>query len=176
LLALHRFALEERATIESSVDSSIAVGLFVSAGYQVLPTREIVYDLELPQLDSLGAFLEHKRLVIRGSTGSNTGDSMLGVLVNEGEVGPFAGMWMIGRFDNRGTHGRDLALEMFGHYSCGTSHPDCEMFDFFIGRWNDSWNIRDPTPERKKRFLVDIAHPRGWMYEARHDWLKRRYA
>jgi hypothetical protein len=96
------------------------LGLFASAGFQLLPERDIVYDLDTPNLYGVGAFLYGKRLVIDGSVGQSAGSCMRGELVLNGETDAYAGLQMIGLLINNSPSFASPGHLMIGEYR--TSH------------------------------------------------------
>jgi hypothetical protein len=178
LRSLHRFALSEFDSLASVNDRygndydivGAHLGIFLSAGYQSLAEECIVYDLHLPHLDCLGAFLSGKRLVITGTTGNETGHDMLGTLVNEGVVGEDAAYAMIGRFENRGRCNGSVGINMFGAL---TSVERDTVASSFIGRANDVW--QRVNPEACEQFLRDVENPDGLSYDELRVSLYQRY-
>jgi hypothetical protein len=152
---LHAFLL--RASLEKKT-MEFTLGCFVSAGYQLLPEKEIVYDLDTPELNCLGFLLSGKRLIIDGRVNEDTGNHMVGELVVNGVVGPCAGFKMIGNLTVHGHAESDAGEKMIGEFR---SRIYC--VPSMIGRANGVWTRGASrwTPDRwtKKRFFDDIAHP-----------------
>jgi hypothetical protein len=110
LLELHAHLLFQYVRDEQTGD----VGVFTSAGYQLLPQQEIRFPFHMPRLELLGSFLSHKRLIIDGTLGNDCGIMMLGDLVINGTVGNFAGGGMVGRLINNGVAGEELGGYLLG--------------------------------------------------------------
>jgi hypothetical protein len=176
---LHHFVLTHFTSLDdlsAKYDYDIYgsdLGIFMSAGYQLLPQKRIVYDLHLPHIDCLGAFLREKELRITGHAGNGVGQRMIGKLTNDGRVGDNAGYRMIGRFDNRGTHGENIGIGMIGQF---ISASDDDVAGEFTGKWNDNWRLSAWMRMQRKEFLRESKNPKGRSYEECYDRLKRRYA
>jgi hypothetical protein len=155
------------------------LGAFVSAGYQLLPQRDILYDLQTPHLSYLGMFLKDKHLIITGSVGDRVGYLMRGSLTNEGVARFSFGDAMMGRLTNAGTMEHGGGNDMIGILrNTGTAG---NLGDMMIGVLEDngtsstrgrimlgnncgSWNI----PEHNRAsFLIDIL-------DQSQDYSKRR--
>jgi hypothetical protein len=155
-------------------DSPENIGIFLSAGYALLPQERIVYALETPAIANIGFGLEkdiiitgttgdfaghnlHGRLEIHGVVGWLGGADMIGTLVNYGSMDHRAGYSMIGVMENHGSLGPESGLGMIGKYTDGRR-----------GRWlNFSGD--------KERFLQDIAHPPLGDFTACSRVLRGRY-
>jgi hypothetical protein len=146
------------------------LGIFVSAGYQCLPEKEIIYDLDTPGLDGLGFLLHGKHLIIEGRAGDNVGECMVGRLTNNGELGGNAGIDMIGHFMNHGTLGHSPATSMIGCYTNMRRGTPAAMI--FRGKQNRTWSI--PKAQRAA-FLRDIENPANLSYNSLSDKLAERY-
>jgi hypothetical protein len=147
--ALHHLVLK---TAQSSLDGP-HMGLFLSAGYALLPQRRIVYDLDTPYLESLGCRLAGKRLVIDGRVGPYCGSGMIGSLTINGAAGPFAGVNMIGVMADN--------TSMTGSESNG-----------LLGCFDGEWNIAE---DDRRSFLRAIMNPRHLPYETLERQLVERY-
>jgi hypothetical protein len=125
---------------------SAALGIFVSAGYQQLPQKRIVYDLVTPKLEFFGLFLKHKHLIIDGVVGAGAGQWMVGHLTNNGTIGEYAGFEMIGTFRNNGSAGQMPGYAVTGYFQDNPASP------MYAGtRWT--------VPEQlRPAFLHDIMH------------------
>jgi hypothetical protein len=167
LLMTHPLLLAKEDHIS---EDSGDLGLFVSAGYQLLEQREIVYDLDMPELHNLGAYLNRKHLIIRGNAGDNVGWRMVGTLTNEGSIGDKAADRMIGHFINHERVG-DSSGTIYGTFS-NTWRGIRERPDVF-GRDNTRWN--DILVEDRPAFLRDITNPTRLSYERLKDKLLWRY-
>jgi hypothetical protein len=146
------------------------LGIFVSAGYQCLPEKEIIYDLETPRLDNIGAFLQGKHLIIDGSAGISVGNHSVGRLTNNGTLRNRAGADMIGHFTNHGIVGYSPAAGMIGCYT--NTRRDCPRPELYLGRTNRIWNI---PKESRKEFLHDIKNPAHLSRDRLQDMLMLRY-
>jgi hypothetical protein len=174
LSELHALVMQNQ---ECKIDDyKSLLGVFLSAGYQSLPEREIVYDLIMPSIERLGFLLAGKRLVIDGDAGSYAGERMCGELVVNGSVGDEAGHSMIGHLTINGTAGDDAGYDMIGVYTGG----DPKEQPYLLGKHNGVWNIK---PALRKRFLkiVDtmIASdlPHSWHAHLRmRTALKKTYS
>jgi hypothetical protein len=109
--ALHAHALRVH---DDTALSDVSLGSFITAGYQLLPQKDIVYDLHLPGIYHLGAFLVGKRLTIAGAAGEHTGRGLIGELVVMGETSHHAGHGMFGVLRNHGTLGGYAGDRMTG--------------------------------------------------------------
>jgi hypothetical protein len=168
------------------------LGMFVNAGYHLVPDRKIVYDLDTPAITSIGYGLFMKDLVITGATGNSTGSGMVGTLVNEGTMGDYAGRYMIGTFTNNGTLGEHPAYCMAGvftHLGEGGRYPGEHLLGRLITRGQDRWTIklrplqecariiiRKPLAWHKLQFLHDIANGEGRDHRDLHAYLFARYS
>jgi hypothetical protein len=162
---LHECVIRVYPTLDMCTRSSF--GNFITAGYQRVPDRTIVYDLVTPLLDNIGANLYGKRLVIDGVVGDCTGYGMIGTLIINGTTGGYAGGEMIGKLDVRpGGHaahslrddirwfgagkGAGAGARMVGVLVGGDAHAGVGMRGKKNGRWNISrW--------RRRKFIKDIA-------------------
>jgi hypothetical protein len=171
-LAAHILSFPEMA-IDS--DDSLDLGLFVSAGYQALAEREIVYDLHTPWLSFIGYHLKQKHLIITGSVGDFAGGRMLGRLTIKGSAGAYAANGLVGTAENYGTAGKMFGLEMVGHcknygragyglahFQVGilTTNRPCEprgLFGTVNGEWYEpsSWHI---LPSLRQHFIEEMEH------------------
>jgi hypothetical protein len=179
LMALHHHVLMTPYTNDpfvffgrsrDMVESS-HLGIFVSAGYQLLPEREIIYDLETPELNYIGAFLKDKHLIITGTVGDNVGLDMMGHLTNTGITGMAAGYRMIGQFINRGRIGTNSGYAMFGCFT-NTWRGASDLACGILGSHNNSWNI---SKKYRAAFLRDIENPRKLSYDNLSSMLKDTY-
>jgi hypothetical protein len=113
---LHRFIVGKN--IDETHDCLL--GFFISAGYQLVPERTIVYDLDTPDLDYLGFQLRGKHLIVTGTVGEWVGSEMIGHLTLNGK-----------------------AREQFGKYMIGClGHPDPDAYTKrnLTGTINGQWN------------------------------------
>lgn len=140
--ALHRLALAATPERWSSL------GIFMSAGYQLVPERTIRYDLDLPKLSFLGINLCGKHLIIDGSAYS------------------YVGAWMIGTLEIRGTAGSDVGYAMTGAYR---GNPSAIAV---VGDNNGKWNVAE---KHRAAFLHAITNPERLTYKALHDSIIHRY-
>jgi formylmethanofuran dehydrogenase subunit C len=134
LQGLHHLIL---STPHDDVHVAKNLGVFVSAGYNLLPDEEIYYDLETPYLSHLGYRLRHKHLIIDGTVNSMLGYAMIGRLTINGTVGVSAGSYMTGTLVNNGATGHDLGKEMIGVLTSNKkmSNDGTGMLGVHNGQW-----------------------------------------
>jgi hypothetical protein len=168
---LHAFIL--RASFEKWWMRS-ALGCFISAGYQLLPEKEIIYDLDTPDLNLLGFFLSDKRLIIDGRVNEHAGNHMIGELVINGVAGPYAGYKMIGTL---AVHGR--AENHFGAQMIGEYLGSFVQMPSMIGRMNGIWSRGDalwmPEAPTRERFCDDIDNPSHASHSLLYEHLTKTY-
>jgi hypothetical protein len=150
LMDLHRFLV---LTPHHTSPRNDLLGIFITAGYQLLPQETIVYDLETPHLHNLGRNLYGKHLVIDGSVGASVGELMIGTLTINGMAGSWAGALMVGTLDVCGNAGYHVGEGMYG----------CNQ-----GVWNVS-------PSGRALFQRAIMNPRKLSYDDLYQSLYRRY-
>jgi hypothetical protein len=161
-------------------------GVFVSAGYQLLPQQEIRYDLHTPRLDSIGFLLAGKRLVIDGEVGNHAGWKMEGELIINGVVGNYAGIGMIGSLMMHGTCGDSPGACMIGLYADTHSSPlpkHSGMLGRYNDQWSPSWGGAEQIPvEKRGQFIAEMRSllrknctPSWDAHERECDSLKEKY-
>jgi hypothetical protein len=168
-MGLRRLLTGEKS---SAIEGNL-LGMFVSAGYQLLPQEEISYPFSTPELSSLGYLLKGKRLVIDGVVGNNIGDHMIGTLVNNGSVGAGAGEGMIGTFINNGAAEYGAGQQMIGVF-INTDKKIRGAGINLLGKYNQQW--KGVPPKQRDRFLEEITNPRGLSYQRLRNQLQKRYA
>jgi hypothetical protein len=158
LAALHlsQTTLEEfilRTPIKNA-DEGEALGVFLSAGYALLPQRTITYALHTPHIHYFGYCLM-KNLVITGMLGKSIGTNMVGSLRNHGAI-ENAGYCMIGSLQNRGSiHSID---------------------ESFMGRLEEGGKVTwQHIKGGKRSFLHAITNPRDLSHEDLYVSLMKRY-
>jgi hypothetical protein len=182
---IHRLSLDKLLRVRPSLDAlhhlimatslerpsvSAALGLFVSAGYQLAPEREIVYELQTPTLHYLGAFLQDKHLIITGSVGCNAGHGMIGRLTNNGVTKHDAGREMVGILTNNGFADRpgEGMVGVFENHGTIIGPGGLGM----LGDNRGSWNIQEGKHDS---FLADIMNPRKLDHGTLSVTLKQNY-
>jgi hypothetical protein len=158
-------------------------GMFASAGYNLLPEREILFDLDLPELSYLGYRLFMKDLVITGDAGSNVGVKMVGNLMSRGKIGIGSAAGMVGTL----TTGRENAF-LEGNAMIGVFRPHTNSSSSIVGCKvsfdNEYWYIAPglrgllhlpPSERRKRRFLQAITNPERLPYDALYAKLLKTY-
>jgi hypothetical protein len=160
------------------------LGAFLTAGYQFLKEREIVYDFDTPEIHYLGYMLKDKHLIINGTAGHAVGQSMHGELTINGAVGEFAGYQMIGTCTIRGVATDRLGINMRGEAFDLRTHSGDADWRGMVGVRNGRWRIREPLWEtlwygarrlspRRKRFLEELHAP-GMRHEQQQRMWKYR--
>jgi hypothetical protein len=173
-------------------------GLFVSAGYSLLPVPEIEYTLHTPHLHYFGYGLE-KDVVIRGQLGDCAGIAMKGSLTNYGTVGDDMGREMFGSLANHGNAGHHPARRMIGvflnygivkHYAAalmiGTVVNEGQVgqypFHQTLGRVDDHGSAAWHNFKKRlflsihhRRFFHDIQNPRGREFHELYTHLRQQY-
>jgi hypothetical protein len=194
MASLEHLVLRTEMPAKSSIGTYL--GVFLSAGFSVLPDEEIIYRLRTPQIRYLGWGLE-KDLTIIGHVGDETGFCMTGTCIVTGTVGDYAGHGMVGMFANHGVVGDAAGLDMIGSfYTTGaTGHfpggrvPEMGMVggwvfeepsDGMLGRYTDGrradggeewWNF---TGDRGT-FLLDIKNPKKYDGITLRKTLRKTY-
>jgi hypothetical protein len=166
LAQLHRFIIE----MQQDEDVEHALGPFISAGYQLLPEDEIVYDLDTPELSSLGMRLRNKLLIIDGAVGKWAGNNMIGSLVINGTAGEYAGAEMIGHLTYDASKMAPWEVEHFGLRMIGTlTESKTRTTHIRVGVYRS-------VPDRLlKRFRRDITNPDNVPYDDFYHRLLKRY-
>jgi hypothetical protein len=145
------------------------LGLFITAGYQLLQQKTIVFPLAMPHLHCLGWRLRNKHLVIDGVVGRDCGRGSMGDLTINGRAHARAGEAMIGRFTNNGETEMDTTFSMIGVYTGQPiAHPE-----LLLGSYNGAWNI---AKERHRPFLRDIRYPHNTPYWMFYEKIHTRYS
>jgi hypothetical protein len=163
-------------------DITFKLGSFMSAGYQLAPEQEIIYDARMRFLNRLGGHMQGKHLIIRGEAGGGIADEYIGKLTIEGKIfgiGPMVGDCTIyGK--------RPLSEHTIGIL---TTDEDVQGYDH-VGVYDGYWNISEGRKtfldrckssarrerERQAQFLHDITNPDGLSYGALHKKLLGEYA
>jgi hypothetical protein len=115
LIDLHRHIFMHDSFVDGrSSTRSSQLGTFISAGYQLLPEKRIIYDLRTPRLHHLGSYLVGKHLIIDGEVGDYAGHHMIGMLTNNGHATSGCGAAMVGTVINRGVTGMSCAKGLYG--------------------------------------------------------------
>jgi hypothetical protein len=153
------YALILRQTHADHYFSCERLGIFVSAGLQLLPEREIVYPLHTPPLLQFGYGLVDKHLIITGSVGMQAGLNMIGDLTILGSAGRYAGDHMVG------THVTNGSSPWYGFGMIGVISHDGE-------RYPHPWNIPDALVDE---YCHDITNPRSLSHHALRTWLREKY-
>jgi hypothetical protein len=130
------------------------LGIFLTAGYQLLPEREIRYVLVTPSLSFLGTKLIGKHLII------------------DGHVGQMAGAWMIGSLTVNGRAGIDCGYDMIGVLTRGGGAVMPDFPPHVIGNAFGRWNIR---PSKQAGFLNAITNPDGLSRNQLSDTITLNY-
>jgi hypothetical protein len=166
-MALHRHAL---LTSHPTKTWGAALGCFITAGYSLLPEREIVYPLHTPDLDALGSHLQNKHLIIDGTVGAGVGIEMIGQLTNNGEIGNDPGHSMIGTFTNNGKTGLRPANQLIGRYI----DKDKYRFTGYVIGYCRGWSRSIPEASRAA-FLRAITNPDALPYADLYESLEEEY-
>jgi hypothetical protein len=175
---LHSFIIRSSAYIAQLANTHplenhvwAAFGLFITGGYALLPEREIVYDLETPDIRFLGYGLKEKHLIVNGLSGQHTGMRLCGELTINGTVGFGTGNLLVGKITCNGdassscgnymigelTVTNEIETNNFGTGMIGRLHTlaRSKRGRQMLGEHNGSWNI---LPWQRKRFAEDLTH------------------
>jgi hypothetical protein len=142
------------------------LGIFLSACYQKVPEKTIVYGPQCPRVDFLGYRLQGKHLIIDRDVGICTGAYLLGDLTINGSAGMNAGFMMVGTLTVSGNVSGHFGQGLIGAFadrrpaSFHSSLPQT-VLGFDDGTWRSGGLERITrlygVDGRRERFLRDIA-------------------
>jgi formylmethanofuran dehydrogenase subunit C len=150
---------------------SNTLGIFISAGYQLLPEREIVYDLDTPRLNCIGLDLEGKHLIIDGNIGAAACSQMIGDLTINGRAGPETGYQMIGSLTVNGFARGNVGHMMIGRLK-NNGHITGIAGECMLGENDGRWNIGN----RRTQFSHDLTNPLGLSHYELQSLIVREYS